>query len=318
MKPSARTPSPEEVPTSFIGVDVGGTKIAAARVSFPEAQVLAHRLIPTRAHRGGDAVLQDVERLVGELSDEARGSGGQVQGLGVGVCELVGPDGVVLSAATVPWRGLPVRERLCKLAPAVIEADVRAAALAEARFGAGKGLRAFLYVTVGTGISCCLVLDGRPVRGHHGIAGTFASSPWPGGAPSERVASLEEIASGPALASRLRARGGEASTGQEVFEAAARGEPLAVDVVHSAGEALGSAVGWLVNVLDPGAVVVGGGLGLAGGPYWDAFVPAVRRQIWSDINRNIPLVPALLGVQAGVIGAATRAWLGPVDPPCPR
>jgi glucokinase len=82
---------------------------------------------------------------------------------------------------------------------------------------------------------------------------------------------------------------------------------VAARVVRDAAEALGGGVGWLANVLDPEAVIVGGGLGLAGGLYWDAFVDSVRRHVWAEATRDLPIVRAELGTDAGVIGAAVHA-----------
>ena len=79
-------------------------------------------------------------------------------------------------------------------------------------------------------------------------------------------------------------------------------------MVREAGRALGVAVGFLVNVLDPAAVVVGGGLGLAGGAYWESLVASTRRHVWADDTRSLPIVPAALGADAGVVGAAATAW----------
>ena len=136
-----------------IGVDVGGTKIAAGVVTFPDGIVRSGRTLPTLPQRGGEAVLADVERLVSELMDEARAAGRRVDGIGVGVCEIVDRSGGIASANCLAWPGAMVRERLSCLAPTMIEADVRAAARAEALFGAGRGVRVFLYVSIGTGIS---------------------------------------------------------------------------------------------------------------------------------------------------------------------
>jgi len=225
-----------------IGVDVGGTKIAAGVVTFPDGQLRARRRIQTGASRGGDAVLGDVLRLVKELSGEARKLNLRPVAIGAGVCELVSPGGRVLSANCIDWLKVPVRERLSAIAPARIEADVRAAALAEARFGAGREFNGFLYVTVGTGISSCLVVEGRPFAGARGATGTMASSAWSFacekcGHADER--SLEEIASGPALVARYRARGGTAATAEAVVAAAVGGDKAAKDVVTSAAAALG-------------------------------------------------------------------------------
>jgi glucokinase len=120
---------------------------------------------------------------------------------------------------------------------------------------------------------------------------------------------LEEIASGPALVARYnKPKGSGARTGNDVIMAAVRGDTEALSVARSAGEALGSVVGLLINVLDPEAVIVGGGLGLSEGPYWESFLDSTRRHIWSDVHREVPILRAQTGQNAGVIGAAAVAW----------
>jgi glucokinase len=297
-------------PSTAIGLDVGGTKIAGGVVTLPEGTVRLRRTLPTLPERGGAAVLEDVERLAHSLAEGARALNLGVDFIGLGLCELVSPAGEVLSANCVDWPGLPVRERLAAIAPATLEADVRAAAVAESALGAGRSFGNFLYVTVGTGISCCLVLDGAPYLGARGLTGTMASSPIR--VPCERCGhanrrTLEEIAAGPGLVARFRAAGGDAATGQEVMGAAVAGDPRAGGVVESAGEALASHVGLLVGTLDPEAVVVGGGLGLSEGPYWDRFLESTRRHIWSGPQRETPILRAEIGTDAGWIGAALCA-----------
>jgi glucokinase len=192
-----------------------------------------------------------------------------------------------------------------------LESDVRAAAAAEARFGAGRLYRLFVYVSVGTGISSALVQDGVPLTGARGGAVVLSSAPISVpcaacGGWSEFV--LEDFSSGRALAQRYReASGREIENAQEVVLAAANGDRDAIAVVEGAGRALGSAVAWLVNVLDPEAVVVGGGLGLAGGLFWDGLEQATRAHIWNEAARQLPIVPAALGRDAGLIGAALAA-----------
>jgi glucokinase len=197
---------------------------------------------------------------------------------------------------------VPVQERFRRLGPAVVEADVRAHALAEARYGAGRPFRLFAFITVGTGISCCLVQEGKPYAGARGNALILASSPLTTTCTACGVTLrpiLEEFASGPALAARWGA-----ARAEDVLAAAAEGDREATQVVESAGAALGVGVGWLINVLDPEAVIVGGGLGLAGGLYWDSFVAAAHEHIWADDSRDLPILMAALGPDAGLIGAA--------------
>jgi glucokinase len=294
--------------TYAIGLDVGGTKIAAGVVALESGAVLLRRDMPTQAGRGGAAVLEDVLALAQALRDQAAAGGMQLRGVGLGVAELVDLAGNVTSGHTIDWRGVPVRQRLAQLAPAVVESDVRAHALAEARYGAGRSFGLFTFVTVGTGISCCLVQHGRPYAGARGNALVLASSPITTicsecGAELRPV--LEQFASGPALVRRYNELGvAHVQRGEEVLAAAASGLLSAIWVVASAGAALGASVGWLVNVLDPHAVIVGGGLGLAGGLYWDRFVAAAREHIWADASRDLPILMASLGPDAGLIGAA--------------
>jgi glucokinase len=295
-----------------IGLDVGGTKIAGGVVAFPAGQVFSKRIVPTRPERGGEAVLSEALALAEALVSEARRTGRELLGIGVGVAELVDLEGNVTSSHTIAWRGLPVQARFSELAPAIVESDVRAPALAEAMFGAGRLFKLFIYVTVGTGISYSLVQDGRPYPGARGNALIMASSPLTTictecGAVLRPV--LDEFASGPALVDRYnQASGGQAMRGEDVVVAAEAGDPTAIHVINTAGEALGVSVGWLVNVLDPEAVIVGGGLGLARGLYWDSFITSTRKHIWSDTNRDLPILRAALGVEAGLIGAAVTVF----------
>ena len=188
--------------------------------------------------------------------------------------------------------------------------------------GAGPGRSAYggpvevsptLYIsTVGTGISYSMVLDGQPYAGANGHAlmvgsGALTSECETCGAVQEQV--LEHFAAGPSLVTRYNQRSGASlKEGEEVTAAAARGDQIARDILLSAGAALGNSVGFLINVLDPQAVIVGGGLGLAGGLYWESFVTSTRRHIWSEVSRDLPILRAELGRDAGVIGAAASIW----------
>jgi glucokinase len=291
---------------------VGGTKIAAGVVDLASGEILARRVLPTAPERGGEAVLTDALTTAEELMTEARTLGGMVESIGVGVAELVDARGNVCSSHLIRWRGLAVRDHFARLAPAVVESDVRAAALGEARYGAGREFHTFAYVTVGTGISSCLVQDGRPFAGARGNAMLLASAPLTSICPhcgTRHDQILEEYAGGPAIAARYSERSGRAvDRGEEVLAAVTMGDRDAAEIVRSAGEALGNSVAFLVNVLDPEAVVVGGGLGLAGGLYWESFVAATREHVWSEETRTLPIVPAALGTDSGLVGAARAAW----------
>ena len=295
-----------------IGLDIGGTKIAAGLVAFPHGAVLARRTIPTLPSRDGKAVLSDALALAEALMKEAEQGNLQLLGIGVGVPELVDPEGNITSSHSLDWQDMSVQAEFSRLAPASVESDVRAGALAEAMFGAGRPYRLFVYVTVGTGISSTLVQDGRPFAGARGNALVMASSPFSVECDACGTALnpvLEEFASGPALVARYsRYDSRAAKLGEDVTAAAEKGDDAAVRVVSSAGEALGNSVGFLVNVMDPEAIVVGGGLGSAGGLYWDCFVDSTRAHIWAESSRGLPILRAAMGADSGLIGAAAIAF----------
>lgn len=292
-----------------IGLDIGGTKIAAGVVLWPSGEILRRTIIPTNPKRGGEAVLKDTFDLAKELYDWAQKERIEITGIGAGVAELVDCDGNVTSSCTIDWSGRPVQQKLSEIAPTVVESDVRAAAEGEAVFGAGRDNPLFIYVTVGTGISYCLMQNGQPLKGVNGNAITMGSSPLSTACThcgTKLRPVLEEFASGPAIAKRFAQMKSteSAQTCEEVFRAASDGNKGAVEILTSAGEALGVSVAFLVNVLDPGMIVVGGGLGTAGGLYWDAFERSCREHIFADISRNLPIVTAKLGTNAGLVGAA--------------
>jgi glucokinase len=294
-----------------IGLDIGGSKIAGGLIEQNSGCVVLRKVIPTLPERGGGAVLEDSLVLTGRLIAEAQIQNRSIIGIGIGICELVDQNGNITDNYLLHWKDLPVRKRFAQLAPTVIESDVRAPALAEALYGAGKPYNLFAYVTVGTGISYALVQDGQPMKGARGKAIVLGSSSLRVHCPhcGEMVSQvLEEFASGPAMVTRYNERSkSQLATGQELMAAVDAGDEVAIEVVHSAGQALGNSVGFMSNLLDPEAIIIGGGVGLAGGPYWEHFVAATRRNIYATDTRSLPILPAKLGVDAGLIGAGAIA-----------
>jgi glucokinase len=288
-----------------IGIDVGGTKIAAGLVNFPLGTVQFERRTPTPPDSA--TALDHLGRIAAEIADCAQSSSRTISAIGIGLCEIVRRDGTVGSNATFHWSESEIRKRLSSIAPVVLEADVRAAARAEALFGAGRGVDCFLYVSVGTGISCSLVIGGEPFSGAYGATGTMASGPLPSLDSSTPPVSLEEIASGPALQRRFNARGGQAQDAREVLAAAEQGNRDAFEIVQVGASMLGGTIGWLINVLDPRAVILGGGLGLCEGMYRQILTDAVRRHTWWQGHREVPISSAQTGPLAGLIGAGLVA-----------
>jgi glucokinase len=296
-----------------LGLDVGGTKIAGAVVGFPCGEIIAKRVIPTLPKRNAKEILNDAVALADALAKDVCSRGISIQGVGIAVAELVDASGNITSSQTIPWRGVPIGDAFSHLGPAMVESDVRAGALAEAVLGAGKHFKLFTYVTVGTGISYCLMQEGVPFAGARGNALILASAALTTtctkcGALVNEI--LEEVGSGPALVKRYneRVHANVAVRAEDVLARASTGDAMATEVVCEGGRALGNSVGFLINVLDPEAVVVGGGLGLAGGLYWNAFETATREHIWSDTAHDILILRAALGPDSGLIGAAAAGW----------
>ena len=287
---------------------MGGTKTAIGLIDAATLSLLANHTIPTRRTMGGATVLQDIHAQLKSMKNRATLAGRTVRGIGLAVPEIIDPEGRITSGSVIPqWHHLAVTELLGTVAPVCVEADVRAAAFAEATLGAGQGLSYYVYVTVGTGISYSLVRDGMPVTGTRGGAlniGTSVLADF----PDNRVHKshqlvLEEIASGPALVKKYVAGGGTATRAEQVLTAAQDGDLLATDVVEAGARALGTSIALLINLLDPEAVIVGGGLGSADTIFWSSTVSWARRRVYSDAARTLPILQAKLGSDSGVIGA---------------
>lgn len=261
-----------------VGVDAGGTKLAAGLVDSGSGRVIRRRQVPADPQRGGQAVLADCVALAREVAC------GRAPGIGIGVPELVSPDGQITSAATWDWRDCDLVSAFADVGPVHVESDVRAAALAEARLGAGRGLSCFLYLTIGTGVSHTFVIDGSPWPGAHGNAIVV-------GAPL-----TEWSASGAALAARAGL-----SRAEDVL---CRPEHQAV--VDDVARTLAIELARLVNALDPETVIIGGGLGLASA-FRLQITELAREYIYATQTRGLDILGAALGRDAGLIGAALAA-----------
>ncbi len=304
-----------------VGLDVGGTKIAGLRVSR-DGRILARRTVPTPAS-DPEATVAEMVRLASELRNR------QVVAVGVGAAGMVDVSaGVLRYAPNLAWRELAIAERLrdALALPCQVDNDANAAAWGEFRFGAGRGYRHMLLVTVGTGIGGGIVADRRLFRGAHGFAAEIGHVVVdPAGPPCGcgNRGCWEQVASGHAIGrlGREAATSGEspviaelaggdpdAVTGVTVTEAAARGDPAAIGILAEVGGRLGTGIAGLVNVLDPEVVVVGGGAIAAGElllePARAAYADAVEAP---DHRPPVPIVAARLGNDAGAVGAAALA-----------
>ncbi len=284
-----------------IGVDVGGTKVLAGVVDESGA-VLARTRRPTPSHdpaATADAIVAVIEEL------RSAYDAGPV---GLGAAGFVDADrSTVLFAPNLAWRHEPLRDRIAGRVgvPVVVENDANAAAWAEFRFGAGRGERDLVVITVGTGIGCGLVLGGALYRGRWGIAGEAGHLVvQPGGQECGcgNHGCWEQYASGTAIG---RLGGG---SGEDVTAAAQAGDPAAIGVLAEVGRWLGLGLANLAAVLDPGAFVVGGGAMAAGELLLEPARSAYAETLTGRGHRPVAAIRAArLGDQAGLVGAADLA-----------
>lgn len=293
---------------SVLGLDIGGTKIGA--VSLDAAgDVIGHAIAPTPAHEGPAAVIDAAARIVDEIAGRA-----DAVAAGVAAAGVIDPQrGTVLSAtdALSDWAGTPIASMLSERLglPVVVDNDVLAAGLGEARLGAGRNARSMLFVAIGTGVGGALIIDGRAWHGASNVAGHLGHIAVCGAddmlCSCGRRGHLEAAASGPALVRQAAQLGITATDARQLLSFADAGNPAAVEVFQNAGRILGRTLGGLVNTVDVETVVVGGGLADSGTVLWEPLAAAFRAEILPPAKPT--LVHSELGAQAGAIGAACLA-----------
>jgi glucokinase len=311
---------------SVIGVDVGGTLLRAAR--FAPGFALVERVEQsTDPSLGTDAVL---DRLVETIRQVLPESPEELEGIGLVLPGPLDPEsGVVIAPPNLPFRDVPVARILQDaLGRAVyIGKDTDLAGLAEHTFGAGKGVQSMIYMTIGTGIGGGLILNGRlhTGRGQGGEIGHMVVDPDGPLCGCGSPGHLEALASGTAIARTARAmvEAGERSliaelvdgntsqiTARVVGEAARRGDALALTIVTQAGRYIGMGIASLMAALNPDLFVLGGGVTRLGRLLFDPIHEAVREYAMHPrFYENTPIVPAQLGEDVGLFGAATLVRL---------
>ncbi|WP_441247742.1 ROK family protein [Kitasatospora sp. McL0602] len=307
-----------QTPAYVIGLEVGGARIRG--VAMDSDGTLVHTgYRQTRVGRGPDAVLETVLEYAADL---ARRYPPAAAGIAVpGLVEEAA--GLSVFSAHLGWRQMPVRRWLAEElgVPVAFGHDARVGALAEARLGAGRKSRSFLFVPVGTGIGASMVHQGHALADPDGRTGELGHAlVRPGGdpCPCGSRGCLETVASAAAIARRYRLlTGGTGITAREVQRRAEAGDPAAARIWREAVEALADGLSPVVDLLGPERIVIGGALAQAGKSYFDALRTALATRL--ALRRPPRLVAARFGRQAGVMGAALLArQLRPSRPGPPR
>lgn len=286
---------------SVLAVDVGGTKLAAAKVNDDGSLGRAVRC-PTPVTTDAEEVWAALAGLIGELASEP------VVAAGIG-CGGPMRDELVSPLNIPAWRDFPLAARVRELLPGtsvVLRNDAIAMAVGEHALGAGRAARAFLGIVVSTGVGAGLVIGGEPVLGPTGNAGhighVVADPEGPVCVCGGRGC-LEAIARGPAVVAWARDQGCVATDGVTLVAAARSGDPIALAAFTRAGRALGVACASAAALLDLDVIAIGGGLAAAGNLLLDPASAAFERHAGMDFVRRCRLVPAVLGSDAGLVGA---------------
>ncbi|MGV0626437.1 ROK family protein [Mycolicibacter minnesotensis] len=300
----------------ILALDVGGTKIAVGLVDAGGALTYSTAR-PTRADQGTEAVWSVVAELIDEALERA---GGRVDAVGIG---SAGP--IDLTAGTVSpiniagWRGFALRDRVAAALPGVpvrLAGDGVCMALGEHRHGAGRGTRSLLGMVVSTGVGGGLILDGAPIHGRTGNAGHVGHVIVdPDGRPCRcgGRGCVETVASGPAMVRWALANGWtpEASKAdaQLLAAAAEAGDELALQAFRRGTDALAVMIASVAAVCDLDLVVIGGGVARSGALLFDPLRAALAERAGLDFLAGLQVVPAELGGEAGLVGAAVLATL---------
>ncbi len=312
---------------SFIGVDVGGTKVAAGLVN-PAGEITLHTRVPMPANDSAGAlaaVISAIDSVCGSINGD---DPPESLIAGIGIC-APGPlnphTGVIVNPPNLPaWRNFPLAAEITKVykLPVHIDNDGNAAALAEALWGAGRGYKNVFCTTIGTGIGTGIVCNRRIYHGRTGAAGEGGHTTIDYRGPRcacGKLGCIEAHAAGPYIARRAaeKIRGGEHSvildyaegcpdriTSEMVGRAYLAGDSLAKQVLEQTAEYLTIWIGNIIDLLEPDVIIVGGGAGAMMQPFFGQIHD--RLPIWC-INsqcQEIPFVPAHYGADAGIAGGA--------------
>ena len=291
----------------FLALDIGGTKIAAGIVDA-KGQLHQQNRQPTPRSADPGEVWAAVERTIAEALAAA---GGEVAGVGISSAGPIHlPDGTISPVNIPAWRGFPIVEKVSAAvpgAPVRLAGDGLCMALGEHWRGAGSGAAFMLGMVVSTGVGGGLLLDGVPYRGRTGNAGhvghTIVDLDGPACSCGARGC-VEAIASGPHLVAWARENGWSGADARELAEAAAAGDEVAGRAFGRGARALAAMIASVAATCDLDLVVIGGGVANAGAVLFDPLRAALGEYAALDFISGLRVVPAELGGDAGLVGAA--------------
>ena len=313
----------------IIGVDLGGTNIVAGAMPLDGSREIAMQTRPTLAEGGAGAVVdriaEMIEKVIAQTIAETGAARSDFLGVGIGSPGPLNREkGIVIITPNLGWKNFPLRDEISKRVKldATLDNDANCATLGEFWCGAAVGARNVIGMTLGTGIGGGLILEGKLYHGASDVAGEIGHTTidYTGRrCKCGNYGCLEAYASGPAIAERAREalRGDEGEsilvsladgdprkiTAQTVYEASKRGDAIAREVVRETAHLLGAGVSNLLNIFNPDVVVLAGGVTQAGDALFQPLRAEVRRRAFKPAVLACRIVPGLLPLSAGVVGA---------------
>ncbi|EES73179.1 MULTISPECIES: ROK family glucokinase [Paenibacillus] len=305
----------------YIGVDLGGTAVKVG-ICNEEGQLLHTYEGPTEVDKGADTVVANIEKYVRRVVEESPFAWEQVAGVGAGVAGFTNVrEGIIILAPNVGLKDFPIRaileERLGK--PIKIDNDANVAALGEAWGGAGKGIDNCVCYTLGTGVGGGIIINGKIYQGFSGMAGELGHmSVVPDleaiGCGCGQMGCLETVSSATGIIRMAKdavARGDRTSLAhvenimaKDVFDAAKAGDEAAIRIVNRAAFYLGKSMAAVAVVLNPELFIIGGGVSKAGDILFNEVRSVFAKLTPEPVQRGMQIVPATLGNDAGMVGAA--------------
>lgn len=284
-------------PVLAIGIDIGGSKTAIGIVDTGQGQVIRKVVLPTPADKS------ECPGFLDEMAATAMTMGALP--IGIGLCELVSVDGEIASSHRVAWTAEQLRNAFHFAPKLALDADVRVAAAAEARFGAGRNHAHWIYANIGTGVATVLMVNGQPYLGAHGLGMAFGMSSVTL-IENDTTMTIEDMSGAAGMVRRAVAAGGHVTSVQDLFAPAAGDAAIAQEIVAEGAAVAGRALAWLANMLDPQLVVLGGGVAVTSTYFLETCKQSFAQTCWFERSRQANMVLTELSADAGLIGAALR------------
>lgn len=328
MRNDRRSREADYQETLVIGGDIGGTKVAAGIVNCATGEIQERTRTPMPTSGSAEDGLAAVEAAIEQLLHRATPEARKIRAIGLCAPGPLDPrTGVIINPPNVPcWRNYPLAQRVSKIyqLPVQLDNDANAAALAETIWGAGRGYQNAFYATIGTGIGTGIVLGGKILHGRTGAAGEggHVSIDFRGArCACGKRGCIEALAAGPAIAraaqAELEKRPRDSGilvslcngkpcevTSEMVGQAFAKGDRIARDVLNQTIEYLAHWLGNIIDLLEPEIIVIGGGVSTMLKPFLEKISERLPGCCENQRAREIPIVPARFGENAGIAGAA--------------